>query len=116
MGSLFVRNCWAERMRPAYLSRFGVDLGGAHEAAGSDGATGSMPARIVSMLVTITISVALPLRRRLDNSWRSVRQRLNAMRSDCPTGSRMGCLVWICPSMAASPVQTRRTLSASGTS
>jgi len=38
MGFLFVRGRWAERMRPAYLSRFGVDLGGAHEAAGSDGA------------------------------------------------------------------------------
>jgi len=38
MGFLFVRGDWAERMRPAYLSRFGVDLGGAHEAAGSDGA------------------------------------------------------------------------------
>ncbi len=36
MGFLFVRRSWAERMRPAYLSRFGVDLGGAHEAAGSD--------------------------------------------------------------------------------
>jgi cysteine desulfurase / selenocysteine lyase len=38
MGFLFVRRHWAERMRPAYLSRFGVDLGGLHEAAGSDGA------------------------------------------------------------------------------
>ena len=38
MGFLFVRSHWAERMRPAYLSRFGVDLGVAHEAAGSDGA------------------------------------------------------------------------------
>jgi cysteine desulfurase/selenocysteine lyase len=37
MGFLFVRGHWAERMRPAYLSRFGVDLGGAHEAAGGDG-------------------------------------------------------------------------------
>jgi cysteine desulfurase/selenocysteine lyase len=37
MGFLFVRRQWAERMRPAYLSRFGVDLGGAHEAASSDG-------------------------------------------------------------------------------
>jgi cysteine desulfurase/selenocysteine lyase len=38
MGFLFVRRHWAERLRPAYLSRFGVDLGGAHEAAGGDGA------------------------------------------------------------------------------
>ncbi|MER9595729.1 aminotransferase class V-fold PLP-dependent enzyme [Mesorhizobium sp. M0244] len=37
MGFLFVRRQWAERMRPAYLSRFGVDLGGAHEATSSDG-------------------------------------------------------------------------------
>lgn len=33
MGFLFVRSGWAERLVPAYLSRFGVDLGGAHEAA-----------------------------------------------------------------------------------
>lgn len=33
MGFLFVRKAWAERLRPAYLSRFGVDLGDAHEAA-----------------------------------------------------------------------------------
>jgi cysteine desulfurase/selenocysteine lyase len=38
MGFLFVRGEWAERLAPAYLSRFGVDLGDAHEAAsgGSD--------------------------------------------------------------------------------
>jgi len=32
MGFLFVRRSWAERLSPAYLSRFGVDLGDAHEA------------------------------------------------------------------------------------
>lgn len=37
MGFLYCRRMWAERMRPAYLARFGVDLGDAHEAAlGSD--------------------------------------------------------------------------------
>lgn len=33
MGFLYVRRTWAERMRPVYLSRFGVDLGKTHEAA-----------------------------------------------------------------------------------
>jgi len=34
MGFLYCRNEWAEQLNPAYLARFGVDLGeGAHEAA-----------------------------------------------------------------------------------
>jgi cysteine desulfurase/selenocysteine lyase len=34
MGFLYCRREWAERLNPAYLARFGVDLGGdAHEAA-----------------------------------------------------------------------------------
>lgn len=33
MGYLYCRREWAERMRPAYLARFGVDLGDAHEAS-----------------------------------------------------------------------------------
>jgi selenocysteine lyase/cysteine desulfurase len=36
MGFLYVRRAWAEQMRPAYLARFGVDLGDAHEAALGD--------------------------------------------------------------------------------
>src|SRR4051812_7283183 len=38
MGFLYVRREWAERLQPAYLARFGVDLGDAHEASlgGSD--------------------------------------------------------------------------------
>lgn len=32
MGFLYCRREWAERLSPAALSRFGVDLGGAHEA------------------------------------------------------------------------------------
>jgi selenocysteine lyase/cysteine desulfurase len=33
MGYLYCRRAWAERMHPAYLARFGVDLGDAHEAS-----------------------------------------------------------------------------------
>jgi selenocysteine lyase/cysteine desulfurase len=33
MGFLYCRREWAERMHPAYLARFGVDLGEAHEAS-----------------------------------------------------------------------------------
>ena len=33
MGFLFCRRACAERMQPAYLARFGVDLGDAHEAS-----------------------------------------------------------------------------------
>lgn len=33
MGFLFCRRTWAEQMNPAYLARFGVDLGEAHEAS-----------------------------------------------------------------------------------
>ncbi|HYC45055.1 MAG TPA: aminotransferase class V-fold PLP-dependent enzyme [Burkholderiales bacterium] len=33
MGFLYVRRDWAERLQPAYLARFGVDLGDAHEAS-----------------------------------------------------------------------------------
>lgn len=36
MGFLYVRREWAEKMQPAYLARFGVDLGDAHEAAMGD--------------------------------------------------------------------------------
>ncbi len=36
MGFLYVRREWAEQMQPAYLARFGVDLGDAHEAALGD--------------------------------------------------------------------------------
>lgn len=39
MGFLYVRNEWAERMKPAYLARFGVDLGNA-DAHESDVGTG----------------------------------------------------------------------------
>jgi selenocysteine lyase/cysteine desulfurase len=34
LGFLYVRRAWAERLEPAYLARFGVDLGDAHEADG----------------------------------------------------------------------------------
>ena len=44
MGFLYCRRAWAEQMQPAYLARFSVDLGDAHEAAlGSDDYT-LMPA------------------------------------------------------------------------
>jgi len=33
MGFVYCRREWAEKMRPAYLARFGVDLGEAHEAS-----------------------------------------------------------------------------------
>lgn len=33
MGFLYCRREWAERLKPAYLARFGVDLGDAHEAS-----------------------------------------------------------------------------------
>ncbi|MES2564840.1 MAG: aminotransferase class V-fold PLP-dependent enzyme [Pseudomonadota bacterium] len=36
MGYLYVRREWAERLHPAYLARFGVDLGEAHEASLGD--------------------------------------------------------------------------------
>ena len=36
MGFLYIRREWAEQMQPAYLARFGVDLGDAHEAALGD--------------------------------------------------------------------------------
>ena len=46
MGFLYCRAEWAERLRPAYLARFGVDLGGsgAHEASLGDGDYALMPA------------------------------------------------------------------------
>lgn len=36
MGFLYCRRAWAERLQPAYLARFGVALGDAHEAAMGD--------------------------------------------------------------------------------
>jgi cysteine desulfurase / selenocysteine lyase len=36
MGFLYCRRAWAEKLKPAYLARFGVDLGDAHEAALGD--------------------------------------------------------------------------------
>jgi cysteine desulfurase / selenocysteine lyase len=44
LGFLYCRRAWAEQMQPAYLARFSVDVGDAHEAAlGSDDYT-LMPA------------------------------------------------------------------------
>jgi cysteine desulfurase/selenocysteine lyase len=45
MGFLYCRREWAERMQPAYLARFGVDLGDAdsHEASMGGEAYGLMP-------------------------------------------------------------------------
>lgn len=36
MGFFYCRREWAERLKPAYLARFGVDLGDAHEATLGD--------------------------------------------------------------------------------
>ena len=36
MGFLYCRRAWADRLKPAYLARFGVDLGEAHEATLGD--------------------------------------------------------------------------------
>lgn len=44
MGFLYCRREWAERMQPAYLARFGVDLGEAHEASLGSEAYKLMPA------------------------------------------------------------------------
>lgn len=44
MGFLYCRRDWAERMQPAYLARFGVDLGDAHEATLGSEAYKLMPA------------------------------------------------------------------------
>ncbi len=46
MGFLYIRRDWAERMKPAYLARFGVDLGGSdiHESDVGDHAFKFMPA------------------------------------------------------------------------
>ncbi|MGE0559884.1 MAG: aminotransferase class V-fold PLP-dependent enzyme [Burkholderiales bacterium] len=43
MGFLYLRKEWADRMQPAYLARFGVDLGDAHESEGGDGRYSLMP-------------------------------------------------------------------------
>jgi cysteine desulfurase/selenocysteine lyase len=43
MGFLYVKREWAERMSPAYLARFGVDLGTAGEAALGDADYQLMP-------------------------------------------------------------------------
>ncbi len=44
MGFLYCRREWAERLKPAYLARFGVDLGEAHEASMGDDNYRRMPA------------------------------------------------------------------------
>ena len=44
MGFLYCRRAWAERLQPAYLARFGVDLGDAHEASMGDEQYKLMPA------------------------------------------------------------------------
>jgi selenocysteine lyase/cysteine desulfurase len=43
MGMLYVRKSWAERLDPPFLSRFSVDLGTAHEAAGGGDNYALMP-------------------------------------------------------------------------
>jgi cysteine desulfurase/selenocysteine lyase len=44
MGFLYIRREWAEKLQPAYLARFGVDLGDAHEASLGTDAYKLMPA------------------------------------------------------------------------
>jgi cysteine desulfurase/selenocysteine lyase len=44
MGFVYCRREWAEKMHPAYLARFGVDLGEAHEASMGTEAFKLMPA------------------------------------------------------------------------
>lgn len=44
MGFLYIRRQWAERLEPAYLARFGVDLGEAGEAAAGHSGYRLMPA------------------------------------------------------------------------
>lgn len=44
MGFLYCRTAWAERLTPAYLARFGIDLGDAHEAEGGSPDYRLMPA------------------------------------------------------------------------
>jgi cysteine desulfurase/selenocysteine lyase len=41
LGFLYVRRQWAERLVPTYLARFGLDLGGVHEADYSAEAAGN---------------------------------------------------------------------------
>jgi cysteine desulfurase/selenocysteine lyase len=43
MGFLYCRHDWAARLTPAYLARFGVDLGDAHEATMGEDAYRLMP-------------------------------------------------------------------------
>jgi selenocysteine lyase/cysteine desulfurase len=43
MGFLYVRERWAERIAPPFLSRFSVDLGTAHEATGGSSNYALMP-------------------------------------------------------------------------
>ena len=43
MGFLYVRDAWARKLEPAYLSRFSVDLGGEHEATGGGDNYALMP-------------------------------------------------------------------------
>ena len=43
MGFLYVREKWAERIEPPFLSRFSVDLGSAHEATGGNDNYALMP-------------------------------------------------------------------------
>jgi cysteine desulfurase/selenocysteine lyase len=43
MGFLYLRREWAERLQPAYLARFGVDLGDAHESEGGSTRYALMP-------------------------------------------------------------------------
>lgn len=43
MGFLYVRERWAERIEPTFLSRFSVDLGSAHEATGGSDNYALMP-------------------------------------------------------------------------
>ena len=43
LGFLYCRRKWADRLEPAYLARFGVDLGDAHEADGAISAYRLMP-------------------------------------------------------------------------
>jgi selenocysteine lyase/cysteine desulfurase len=43
MGFLYVRERWAERIAPPFLSRFSVDLGSAHEATGGGNNYALMP-------------------------------------------------------------------------
>ena len=108
MGFLYCRRAWAERLEPAYLARFGVDVGDAHEAT-----MGGLEYKLAPAPAASTSATTISRRpRRRTRSMAEIAalgtENIERHAVGLRTRSRGACSRSACPSRAASPDRTSR--------